>query len=100
MPRPSLKRERTVRPDPLGATRITSTSLGTSTLVLRRQHRYSTVENSQVGEDGAEAVRKVERLALCDQRLDCRPRLALRGVGQEVHDNGSLLDGLVNFKEV
>ena len=33
MPRPSLKRVRTVRPEPLGATRITSMSLGTSTFV-------------------------------------------------------------------
>lgn len=34
MPRPSLKRERTVRPEPLGATRMTSMSVGTSTPVL------------------------------------------------------------------
>ena len=34
MPRPSRKRERTVRPEPFGATRITSMSEGTSTPVL------------------------------------------------------------------
>ena len=33
MPRPSLKRVRTVRPEPLGATRMTSRSGGMSTLV-------------------------------------------------------------------
>lgn len=33
MPRPSRKRVRTVRPEPLGATRMTSMSEGTSTLV-------------------------------------------------------------------
>ena len=33
MPRPSRKSERTVRPEPLGAQRMTSTSVGTSTLV-------------------------------------------------------------------
>jgi hypothetical protein len=33
MPRPSLKRVRTVRPEPLGAQRMTSTFLGASTPV-------------------------------------------------------------------
>jgi hypothetical protein len=33
MPRPSRKRVRTVRPEPLGAQRMTSISVGTSTLV-------------------------------------------------------------------
>ena len=33
IPRPSRKRVRTVRPEPLGAQRMTSMSLGTSTLV-------------------------------------------------------------------
>jgi hypothetical protein len=33
IPRPSRKRVRTVRPEPLGATRITSMFVGTSTLV-------------------------------------------------------------------
>jgi len=34
MPRPSRKRVRTVRPEPLGAARMTSTPSGTSTPVL------------------------------------------------------------------
>ena len=39
-------------------------------------------------------------LALGELGLDGGPSLGLGGVGKEVHDDGTLADGLVNVEEV
>jgi hypothetical protein len=39
-------------------------------------------------------------LALGQQRLDLGPRLALRRVAEQVHDDGALVDGLLDLKQV
>ena len=39
-------------------------------------------------------------LALGKHWLDARPRLALRSITEQVHDNGALLDRLVDVKQV
>jgi hypothetical protein len=54
----------------------------------------------QVLEDGAESVGEVESLALSDERLDRGPCLGLRSVGEQVHDDGTTVDGLVNVEQV
>lgn len=42
----------------------------------------------------------VTHLALDDLGLDSRPGLALRGVAEEVHDDGALGDGLIDLEQV
>lgn len=44
-------------------------------------------------------MREVERLALRNKRLHLRPRLALRGVGEEVHDDRAAVNGLLDREE-
>lgn len=39
-------------------------------------------------------------LSLGDERLDLGPSLALGSIGEQVHDNGTPLDGLLNIKQV
>lgn len=39
-------------------------------------------------------------LALGDLWLECRPGLALRGITEQVHDDGTLGNGFVNLEEV
>lgn len=40
------------------------------------------------------------RLSLGDLRLDVGPGLRLGGVTEQVHDDGALGDGLVDFEQV
>lgn len=54
----------------------------------------------QVLEDGGESVGEVEGLALGELGLDSGPGLGLGSVGEKVHDNGTLGDGLINLEEV
>jgi hypothetical protein len=42
----------------------------------------------------------VTNLALGDLGLDVGPRLGLGGVGEQVHDNGALGDGLIDLEQV
>lgn len=42
----------------------------------------------------------VTDLALGEQWLDTRPCLALRSITKQIHDDGALLDGLVDVKQV
>ena len=51
-------------------------------------------------EDGGETVGEVQSLALGDLGLDSGPGLALGGVTEEVHDDGTLGDGLVDLEQV
>jgi hypothetical protein len=44
-------------------------------------------------------VREVEGLALGDERGELGPGLGLGGVGEEVHDDGSSVDGLLDREE-
>lgn len=39
-------------------------------------------------------------LALGEQRLDRRPRLLLRSITEQVHDDRALLDGLLDLEQV
>jgi hypothetical protein len=39
-------------------------------------------------------------LALGQKRLDLGPRLTLRRIAEQVHDNGALLDGLLDLEQV
>lgn len=39
-------------------------------------------------------------LSLGELRLDGRPCLGLSSIGEEVHDDGTLRDGLVDFEQV
>ena len=49
--------------------------------------------------DDRETVGEVEGLALGDEGRDLGPCLRLGGVGEQVHDDGSTLDGLLNGEE-
>jgi hypothetical protein len=44
-------------------------------------------------------VSKVQSLSLGDQRLDLVPSLGLSGITEQVHDDGTLLDGLVDREQ-
>ena len=50
--------------------------------------------------DNREPVREVEGLALLDVWFDCGPGLGLRSIGEEIHDDGSLLERLLDGEEV
>ena len=50
-------------------------------------------------EDDGETVGEVESLALGEERGNGGPCLGLRCVGEEVHDDGALVDGLFNGEE-
>lgn len=107
MPRPSRKRERTVRPEPLGAQRMTSMSLGTSTLVRSLKTGEKPWEKYRVwqgvvsvGSRRVPCTRQVTYLALDELGLDGGPRLGLGGVGEQVHDDGAAGDGLVDIEQV
>lgn len=50
--------------------------------------------------DDGESMGEVQSLALCDFGLDVLPCLGLSRVGEQVHDDCSLLDGLINSEEV
>jgi hypothetical protein len=39
-------------------------------------------------------------LALCDLGLDLRPCLGLGSIGEQVHDDGRLANGLVDIEQV
>ena len=43
---------------------------------------------------------RVTHLALRQQRFDTRPRLALRGIAEQIHDNSSLLDCLMDVEKI
>jgi len=74
------------------------------------------IDFSQVLEDRGEAMGEVKGLSesviksyyhlegsylsLGELRLDGRPSLGLRSVGEQVHDNGTLGNGLINFEKV
>lgn len=49
--------------------------------------------------DDGEAVREVEGLVFGDEGLDVVPGLRLSGVGQEVHDDGALLESFFDGEE-
>lgn len=49
--------------------------------------------------DNRETVSKVESLALGDKRSNLVPGLRLSGVGEKVHDDGTLVDGLRDVEE-
>ena len=49
--------------------------------------------------DDGETVGEVEGLALGDERGDGRPGGRLGGVGEEVHDDGTTIDGLLDGEE-
>lgn len=55
---------------------------------------------SVLGEDDGESVGEVEGLALGEVGLDLVPELGLGSVGEQVHDDGTALAGLVDLKEV
>ena len=54
----------------------------------------------EVLEDGGETVGEVESLALGDLGLERGPGLTLSSVGEQVHDDSTLLDGGVNIEQV
>ncbi|KAH3660712.1 hypothetical protein OGATHE_005044 [Ogataea polymorpha] len=86
----------------------------TSALLEKRSHSSTrTLRSSQdhvnvgwwhnVGqllEDRRESVGEIQGLSLGEQRLDGRPGLGLSSVRKQVHDDGSLLDGLSDVKQV
>jgi hypothetical protein len=49
--------------------------------------------------DDGETVGKVQGLALGDQGSELRPCLGLSGVGKQVHDDGTLVDGLFDTEQ-
>jgi hypothetical protein len=49
--------------------------------------------------DDGETVREVESLALGDERSNGGPGLGLGSVGEEVHDDGTSVDGLLDGEE-
>lgn len=105
MPRPSRKSERTVRPEPLGAQRMTSMSLGTSTLVRSLKTGEKPCEKYRVylgsaTENPANMWGPQAYLALDELGLDSGPRLALGGVTEQVHDDGAARNGLIDIKQV
>lgn len=53
----------------------------------------------EILEDRRETVREVQGLAL-ELGLDGGPSLGLSSVGEEVHDDGTLGDGLINIEQV
>jgi len=58
------------------------------------------IDLGEVLEDGGEAVGEVEGLALGEERLDGRPGLRLGSIGEQVHDDSTLLDGGVDIEQV
>lgn len=50
-------------------------------------------------EDNRESVSKVQSLVLGDQRLDLVPSLTLGGIAQQVHDDRSSTDGLLDGEQ-
>lgn len=58
------------------------------------------IDLGEVLEDGGETVGEVESLALGDEGLQGGPGLGLSGVGEQVHDDGTLLDGLGDIEQV
>lgn len=58
------------------------------------------VNLGEVLEDGGETVGEVESLALSDEGLDGGPGLRLGGIGEQVHDDGTLLNGGVDIEQV
>lgn len=55
---------------------------------------------SVLGVDDGESVGEVEGLALGEVGLDLVPELGLGSIGEQVHDDGTTLAGLVDLKEV
>lgn len=58
------------------------------------------VDLGEVLENGGETVGEVEGLALGEEGLDSGPSLRLGGIGEEVHDDGTLLNGGVDIEQV
>lgn len=58
------------------------------------------IDLGQVLEDWGETVGEVESLSLGQLWLDVWPGLGLSSVGEEVHDDGTLGDSLINLEEV
>ena len=51
------------------------------------------VDLGQVLENGGETVGEVKGLSLGEERLNLGPGLGLGSIGEEVHDDGTLVDG-------
>ena len=58
------------------------------------------VDVGQVLENGGESVGEVKGLALGDHRAKSGPGLTLSGIGEKVHNNGTLLDSGVDVEQV
>src|SRR5271168_3255847 len=103
MPRPSRKRVRTVRPEPLGATRMTSMSVGTSTLVRSLKTGEKPWEKYKVWKSvqwSWQSGVTVTYLSFGQLRLDRRPRLTLGSIAEQVHDNGALRNSFIHLEQV
>ena len=79
-------------------------SVGTSTLVCSLNTGEKPCEKYRVWRALVRVFHQIcseeTHLALGEERLDARPRLALRSVTEPVHDDCALLDGLVDLEQV